>query len=237
MADGYSLHTTWNGNGGLIFTSVRPTGAAAKNLFSAVLSAGINKWQVSKWRKFHYIIHAINTSRIHYEKMVNAENRSECVQLYEGSMTWESTSAPYYKRNAKDRLLARVQKLKFRQAFQLQSLGLFWGTRPALIRSGSSWYPSENDPTVAFLNAARRRAPRNSYSFTLQTETAKSIEISKTLHSSTSIPKVVPNAPNISHGSPKIIRPTARDCLTAQKSWKRETKISLRADTQRKWRN
>jgi len=40
-------------------------------------------------------------------------------------MTGESTSAPYYRINAKDRLLGRVQKLQFRQAFQLQSLGLF----------------------------------------------------------------------------------------------------------------
>jgi hypothetical protein len=64
-----------------LFLRVSPTGATAKNLFSAVLSAGVNKRQVSKWRKFYYIIHAINTSRILDEKMANAENRSECVQF------------------------------------------------------------------------------------------------------------------------------------------------------------
>lgn len=110
-----------------IFTSVSPTGATAKNLFSTVLSAGINKRQVSKWRKFYYIIHATNTSRILDEKMANAENRSEYIQFYEGNTTGESARAPYYRSNAKNRLLwlGRVQKLKFRQEFQLPSLGLF----------------------------------------------------------------------------------------------------------------
>jgi len=76
---------------------------------------------------FYCIIHATNTSRILDEKMANAENRSECIQFYEGSTTGESTSTPYYRSNAKDRLLwlGRVQKLKFRQAFQLPSFGLF----------------------------------------------------------------------------------------------------------------
>jgi hypothetical protein len=68
-----------------------------------------------------------NTSRILDEKMANAENRSECIQFYEGCTTGESASAPYYRSNAKDRILwfGRVQKLKFGQAFQLPSLGLF----------------------------------------------------------------------------------------------------------------
>jgi hypothetical protein len=60
-------------------------------------------------------------------KMANAENRSVCTQFYEGSTKGESTSAPYYRSHAKDRLLwlGCVQKLKIRQAFQLPSLGLF----------------------------------------------------------------------------------------------------------------
>lgn len=125
-----------------------------------------------------YHIHATHTSWILDEKM---ENRSECIQFYEGSTTDESTRAPYYRNNANDRLLwlGRVQKLKFRQAFQLPFMGIFWG----LV---CKWKRSYHRISK------RRKAPRNSYSFTLRTETAKPIETSKALNSSlqyrTSIP-------------------------------------------------
>ena len=115
------------GIAGHIFTPVSPRGATAKNLFSTVKAAGINKRQVSKWRKFYHIIYATNTSRIFDEMIAKAENRSECIIYYDGSTTGESARVPYYRRNAMDRLLwlGRVQKLIFLEVSASVSVVIF----------------------------------------------------------------------------------------------------------------
>ena len=96
------------------------------------------------------------------------------------------------------------------------------GNRPALIRSGSGWCASENDRTAAFLNAPRRRGPETLSHSPSRQKMQNPSKHKKTLDSSTSVPKLDPNAPNTTHESLKIIRFTANDRLTVQKSWNRQ---------------